>query len=40
MRAARAMAMATRVAGDEEGKGVEESDKDEEGNGDGNLGGG
>ena len=40
VRAARAMAMATRVAGDDEGEGVEEGDEDEEGDGDGDVGGG
>jgi hypothetical protein len=40
VRAARAMATATRVAGDKEGEGVEEGDKDEEGDGDSNVGGG
>ena len=39
MRAARAMATATRVAGDEEDEGVEEGNDDEEGDGDGNVGG-
>ena len=38
--AARVMATATRVAGDEEDEGVEESNDDKEGNGDGNVGGG
>jgi len=40
MRAARAMATATRVAGDEEDEGVEEGNDDEEGDGDGDVGGG
>ena len=40
MRAARAMATATRVAGDDEGEGVKEGGEDEEGDGDGNMGGG
>ena len=40
VRVARAMVMATRVAGDEEGEGVKEDDKDKEGDGDGNVGGG
>ena len=35
-----AMAMATRVAGDEEDEGVEEGNDDEEGDGDGYVGGG
>ena len=34
------MAMATRVAGDKEGKGIEEGNKDKEGNGEGDVGGG
>jgi hypothetical protein len=42
LRAARAMATTTRVAGDEEDEGVEEGNDDEEGDGDsdGNMGGG
>jgi hypothetical protein len=40
LRAARAMATATRVAGDEEDEGVEEGNDDEEGDGDGDVGGG
>ena len=40
LRAARAMAMATKVAGDEEDEGVEEGNDDEEGDGDGDVGGG
>ena len=40
VRAARAMAMATRVACDEEGEGVEEGDEDKEGNGNSDMGGG
>jgi hypothetical protein len=40
VRAARAMTMAARVAGDEEGEGVEEGDEDKEGDGDGDVGGG
>jgi hypothetical protein len=40
LRAARAMATATRVAGDEEDKGVEEGNDNEEGDGDGDVGGG
>ena len=40
LRAARAMAMATRVAGDEEDEGVEEGNDDEESDGDGDVGGG
>ena len=40
LRAARAMAMATRVAGDEEDEGVEEGNDDEERDGDGSVGGG
>ena len=40
VRVARAMAMVARVVGDEEGKGVEEGDKDKEGNGDSILTGG
>ena len=34
------MATATRVAGDEEDEGVEEGNDDEEGDGDGDVGGG
>ncbi len=40
VRAARAMATATRAAGDDEDEGVEEGDKDEEGDGDSDVGGG
>ena len=40
LRAARAMATATRVAGDEENEGVEEGNDNEEGDGDGDMGGG
>ncbi len=40
LRAARAMATATRVAGDEEYEGVEEGNDDKEGDGDGDVGGG
>ena len=40
VRATRAMAMVTRVAGDDESEGVEEGDEDEEGAGDGDVGGG
>ena len=40
MRAARAMAMATRVVGDEEDEGVKEGNDNEEGDGDSNVGGG
>ena len=40
VRAARAMMMAARVAGDEEGEGVEEGDEDKEGDGEGDVGGG
>ena len=40
LRAARATATATRVAGDEEDKGVEEGNDDEEGDVDGDVGGG
>ena len=40
LRAARAMATATRVAGDEEDKGVKEGNDDEEDDGDGDVGGG
>ena len=40
MRAARVMATATRVAGNEEDKGVKEGNNDKEGDGDGNVGGG
>jgi hypothetical protein len=40
LRAARAMAMATKVAGDEEDEGVEEGNDDEERDGDGDVGGG
>ncbi len=39
VRVARAMVMATRVAGDEEGGGVKEGDEEEEGDGDSNVGG-
>ena len=39
VRAARVTAMVTRVAGDEEGEGVEEGDENKEGDGDGNVGG-
>ena len=35
---ARAMAMATRVAGDKEDEGIEEGNDNEEGNGDGDVG--
>ena len=35
VRGARMMVTVTRVAGNEEGEGVKEDDKDEEGNGDG-----
>ena len=34
------MATATRVAGGEDGEGVKEGNKDEEGDGNGNVGGG
>ena len=40
VRVARAMATATRVAGGEDGEGVKEGNKDEEGDGNGNVGGG
>ncbi len=40
LRAAKAMATATRVAGDEENEGVEEGNDNEEGNGDSDMGGG
>ena len=40
LRVARAMATVTRVAGDEEDEGVEEGNDDEEGDGDGDVGGG
>ena len=40
LREARAMATATRVAGDEEDEGVEEGNDDEERDGDGGVGGG
>jgi hypothetical protein len=40
MRAARAMATATRVAGDEEDEGVEEGNDGEEGDVDGDVGDG
>ncbi len=40
VRAARAMATATRAASDDEGKGVKEGDGDEEGDGDSDVGGG
>ena len=40
LRAARAMATATRVAGDEENEGVEEGNDNEEGDGDSDMGGG
>ena len=40
VRAARAMAMAMRAAGDDEGEGVKEGDEDKEGDGDGEVGGG
>ncbi len=40
LRAARAMATATRAAGDDKGKGVEEGNEDKEGDGDGEVGGG
>ncbi len=40
MRAARVLATGTRVAGDEEDEGVEEGNDDEEGDGDGDVGGG
>ena len=40
LRAARVMAMATRVAGDEEDEGVEEGNDDKEGDVDGDVGGG
>jgi len=40
LRAARAMATVTRLAGDEEDEGVEEGNDDKEGNGDGDVGGG
>ena len=40
VRAARVMATATRVAGDDEGEGIKEGDEDEEGDGDGDVGGG
>ncbi len=40
LRAARVMATATRVVGNEEDEGVEEGSDDEEGDGDGDVGGG
>ena len=40
LREAWVMATATRVAGDEEDEGVEEGNDDEEGDGDGDVGGG
>ena len=40
LRAARAMMMAARVAGDKEGEGIEEGDEDKEGDEDGDVGGG
>ena len=40
LRAARAMATATRVAGDEEDEGVEEGNDDKEGDVNGDMGGG
>ncbi len=40
LRAAKAMATATRVAGDEENEGVEEGNDNEEGDGDSDMGGG
>ena len=40
VRAARAMVTATRAAGDDESEGVEEGNKDKEGHGDGDVGGG
>ena len=40
LRAARAMAMATRVAGNEEDEGIEEGNDDEESDGDGDVGDG
>ena len=40
MRAARVMATAKRVAGDEEDEGVEEGNDDKEGDGEGDVGGG
>ncbi len=40
VRVARAMTMATRVVGNEEGEGVEEGNKDKEGDGDSDVGGG
>ena len=40
LRAAREMATATRVVGDEEDEGVEEGNDDEEGDVDGEVGGG
>ena len=40
LRAARAMAMATRVAGNEEDEGIEEGNDDEESDGDGDESGG
>ena len=40
LRAERAMATATRVAGDEEDEGVKEGNDDKEGDGNGDVGGG
>ena len=40
LRATRAMAMATRLAGDKEDEGVEEGNDDKEGDGDGDVCGG
>ena len=40
VRAARAMATATRVTGDEKGEGDEEGDEDKEGDGDDDVSGG
>ena len=39
-RAAREVATATRVAGGKDGEGVKEGNEDEEGDGDGDMGGG
>jgi hypothetical protein len=40
VRAARAMATATMVAGSKEGEGIKEGDEDKEGDSDGDVGGG
>ena len=40
VRGARAMMMAARVVGDEEGEGIKEGNEDKEGDGEGDVGGG